>query len=629
MLQIYLLGAPTIVRDGNPVQGFVSHKAAALLYYLAATGQPHTRPALAALLWPDVADAQAKKNLRDVLSNLRRLFGGELTITRENVQFERLPHVAIDLPLLLATLESAQRSDTSSTFLRQVLEHYRGDFLAGFAVDQAEPFEIWLRDMREHLRQRVSQVLQHEIEAALARGDYQAGIEAATQLLTLEPWSEATHRQLMTLLAASGQRGAALAQYERCRAILAEELGVEPEPETVALYQRILARAEKPLHNLPVTGQLSSFVGRAQELAELQQLLSNQAGSGRIRLLTLLGLGGVGKTRLALEVGYQQLHRYFDGVYFVPLAALTVADANALAAAIAQAMGLTLHGKEAQTTTLLHYLRDKTLLLILDNFEQLLPPENAPAEVGAGNRVFHFLTELLQTAPDVQLLVTSRVRLQLQGEWLFPVQGMPVPPLLDTSQVEHFDAVQLFLQHARRVSPAFRPDAYEFQAIARICQAVAGLPLGIELAATWVQMLPCHEIAAELEQTLGFLHSSLHDIPERHRSLRAVFDYSWRWLSPADQTALTQLTIFRGSFDRRAAQQILGISLPQLMTLVNKSLLQTVSAGRYGLHELVRQFAAERISKRPSRFASATASITWSCSVPTPISSLAVSRTRQ
>lgn len=598
MLQIYLLGAPAVVRGGNPVQGFVSHKAAALLYFLAATGQPHTRTALAALLWPDVSDAQAKKNLRDVLSNLRRLFGGELTITRERVQFERLPHVAIDVHLLMETLETAQRGDASATFLRQVLAHYRGDLLAGFQVDQAEPFETWLRDEREQLRQRISQVLQREIEAALARGAYQEGIEAATQLLTLEPWSEATHRQLMILLAASGQRGAALAQFERCRAILAEELGVEPEPETIALQQRILARVEKPLHNLPVAGQLSPFVGRTQELAELQQLLSNQASGSRIRLLTLLGLGGVGKTRLALEVGIQQLHHYFDGVYFVRLAALTTADVNTLAAAIAQALGLSLQGQTAQTA-LLHYLRDKTLLLILDNFEQLLPVDTAPAESDKRNSVLNFLTELLQTAPEVQLLVTSRVRLNLQGEWLFPVQGMPVPPQLDTSQVEHFDAVQLFLQHARRVWPAFRPDAYEFQAIARICQAVAGLPLGIELAATWVQMLPCHEIAAELEQTFGFLESSLHDIPERHRSLRAVFDYSWRLLSPADQTALAQLTIFRGSFDRRAAQQILGISLPQLTTLLNKSLLQTASAGRYGLHELVRQFAAEMNEQDP------------------------------
>lgn len=592
MLQIYLLGAPIIVRDGHPVQGFVSHKAAALLYYLAATAQPHMRETLTALLWPDAADAQAKKNLRDVLSNLRRLFANELSISRQQVAFQRLPHVEIDCQLLLEALEGAQPGKASAALLQQVLTHYRGDFLAGFQINQAELFETWLRGEREHIRQRVSQFLHGEIEAALARGAYPEGIAAASHLLTLEPWSERAHRHLMSLLAASGQRSEALAQFERCRALLAEELGVEPDPTTLALYQRILARSEQPPYKLPA-GQGSPFVGRTQELADLNQLLRNQTNGGQSRLLTLLGMGGVGKTRLAIEVGRQQLPHFFDGVYFVPLATLTVADADALAAAIAQTLGLTFRGQEKQHTALLHALRDKTLLLILDNFEQLLPPNSPPVGTDQRNSVLDFLAELLRTAPALQVIVTSRMRLQLQGEWLFPVQGLPAPPQLDTSQVEHFDAVQLFLQQARRVWPAFQPDAYEFQAIARICQAVGGLPLGIELAATWVQMLPCQEIAAEIEQTLAFLESSLHDIPERHRSLRAVFDYSWRLLSTEDQRGLAHLTIFCGSFDRRAAQQILGISLPQLMSLVNKSLVQTVSAGRYGLHELVRQFASE------------------------------------
>ncbi len=598
MLQIYLLGAPTILRDGNPVQGFVSHKATALIYYLAATAQPHTRETLTALLWPDAADAQAKKNLRDILSNLRRSFANELLITRQSVAFQLSPQVEIDCHLLMRTLEDARGEAASTMLLHRLRTLYRGDFLAGFQINEAEPFETWLRDEREHLRQRVGQVLHGWVDAALTRGDHPFGIEAANQLLTLEPWSEITHRHLMTLLAASGQRGAALAQFERCRTILAEELGVEPEPATFALYERISSRTEKPRHNLPVAGQLSPFVGRTQELTDLQQLLRNQAGSGRVRLLTLLGLGGVGKTRLAIALGAKQLHHFFDGVYFVSLAALTVSDDSAVAAAIAQALGLPLRGQEKQTTSVLQYLRDKTLLLILDNVEQLLP--TGSTTVGANNRntMLDFLAEILRTAPEVQVIVTSLERLQLQGEWLFPVQGLPTPPQLDTSQAEHFDAVQLFLQHARRVWPAFQPNAYDLQAIARICQAVAGLPLAIELAAAWVQMLPCHELATEIENTLAFLESSLHDIPARHRSLRAVFDYSWRLLGAADQRALTQLTVFRGSFDRRAAQQILGVSLPQLTSLVNKSLLQTVSAGRYGLHELVRQFAAETLDQQ-------------------------------
>jgi DNA-binding SARP family transcriptional activator/predicted ATPase/Tfp pilus assembly protein PilF len=594
-LQITLLGSPRVAVDGAPVTGFVSSKAAALLYYLAATGRPHTRETLATLLWPEVADEPAKKNLRDVLSNLRRLLEPYLEITRQSVGWRINAAPDVDSRIFVAKVENAIRQSTTTTeqtaLLRTAVALYQGEFLQGFHINATEPFEEWQLAEREHLRQLAQQAFAALIEAASGRAAYTEGIDYATRLLVLEPWAEETHRRLMTLLVANGQRAAALAQFERCREMLVRELGVEPAPETVALHERIRA-ADPARHNLPAEVQLTPFVGRTQELAEINQLLHGSTPSGPVRLLTLVGLGGVGKTRLALQVALANLNRFLHGVYFVPLAALTAGDG--LVSALASALGFAFPGREAPATQLLNYLRDRELLLVLDNFEHLLTPSTLLPTAGAPAPEVTLLGEILRVAPQVKLLVTSRARLNLRGEWLFAVEGLPAPPYLDSANAEHFDAVQLFLHSARRTWLHFAPDGYDLQAIVRICQLVDGLPLGVELAAAWVQLLPCREIAAEIERSLAFLESPLVDATPRQRSLRAVFDYSWALLAPAEQQALTRMTVFQGAFDRTAAQSVAGLTLAQILALTNKSLVQTVAPGRYALHALVQQFATEK-----------------------------------
>ena len=329
-----------------------------------------------------------------------------------------------------------------------------------------------------------------------------------------------------------------------------------------------------PKHNLPA--QTTPFVGRQAELVELARLLEDRS----VRLVSIIGLGGMGKTRLALEAGAEQLDHFKQGVSFVPLAPLQ--SVEAMVPAIAGAVGLAFREAGDPRQQLLDHLRDKSLLLILDSFEHLLE--------GAG-----LLTDLLQAAPGLKMLATTRVRLNVQGEQLFQLAAMDLPDLDTAADAASYSAVKLFLQSARRVRPGFELDADSLRHITRICRLVGGMPLGILLAAAWVGMLSPAEIAEEVDRSLDFLETDLRDLPERQRSLRAVFDNSWKLLTEGEREVFRGLSVFRGGFTREAAQQVTGASLRELVGLVNKSLLSRAPAGRYEVHELLRQYAAERL----------------------------------
>lgn len=321
------------------------------------------------------------------------------------------------------------------------------------------------------------------------------------------------------------------------------------------------------------------LVGREAELARIAQLLAEPT----CRLLTFVGLGGVGKTRLAIQAATTaatQSTTFGDGVYFVALAGV---DAIAyLAPTIAKTLALPLAGAPDPQQQLLQFLRDRRLLLVLDNFEHL--------REGAD-----WLAEVVQMAPGVKLVITSRQPLNLLGEWVFAVESLPIPSSVQESQLTHNSAIALFLQSARRISPQFALTAANQGALVRICQLVEGMPLALELAATWVRLLSCAEIVQELEQSLDFLAVTMRGIPDRHRSLRAVFDHSWRLLRTEEQQVLRRLAVFRGSFSREAIHSVTGASLPLLAGLMTQSLLQRTTGGRYYLHELVRQYAAEQL----------------------------------
>jgi DNA-binding SARP family transcriptional activator len=528
VLSITLFGSPAVTQAGQPVVGFVSSKAAALLYYLAATQRIHSRDTLAALFWPDAPPETAKKNLRDILSNLRRLLGPYLAITRNEVGLDWKAGLAVDYADFLGQLAVANNEQTAAertTRLAAATNLYVGDLLAGFYLQEAEPFEAWLTGERDYARQRVFQSLHQLIDHAKQMGAYVEGIDYASRLLTYEPWDEQTHRDLMLLLAQSGQRGAALAQYEQCRRILAQELGIQPADETTELYDRLLAANDSPPHNLPAEAHLENLLGRRTEVAEIMRLLAQ----AECRLLTLTGLGGVGKTRLALQVARLNLNRFLDGVYWVALDAVDAAEL--LVSAIGDALGFTFPGREAPKTQLLNFLRNKELLLVLDNFEQLLSLPTAGESEPQRDLVIGLLAELMQATSGVKLLVTSRERLNLRAEWLFAVTGLPVPTIDDSGPDEDYAAVQLFVHSARRVLTGFTPSPGQITQIVRICHLVEGLPLAIELAASWTPVLTCAEMVSELELSLEILASPLHDTLAQQRSIRAVLDHAWQMVS--------------------------------------------------------------------------------------------------
>lgn len=594
-LTFRLLGKPHIDLNDQPLTGFISSKSQALLIYLAVTGRAHSRETLAGLLWGDMPEAQAAKNLRNVLSNLRSLVGSHLFITREEVAFDGQSEHWLDTSEFTAALSGDLAHKTLAT-LHNAVELYQGDFLEGFYVSEALTFEEWAAGRRSLLQGLIVQALHLLVVKHLEREEHAAGIDYANRLLAIEPWREETHRHLMILLARSGQRSAALAQYDLCRRALLDQLSIEPLPETTALYTRIRAAAAPPPHNLPP--QPTPFVGRTTELAEIARFFNNP----HVQLLTLVGPGGIGKTRLALQAAARFIdpnrsieQPFPDGVFIVPLAGLEASELHAsqlaLIAAIADALRFSFQGPIPQQAQLLSQLHDKKLLLVLDNFEYLVSEADQ-------------LADILRFVPGLRLLVTSRVRLNLQEEWLIEVAGLPVPlSAAEPSEiVMTYGAVQLFVQQAQRAHAGFQPDAAELAGVTRICQLVEGGPLGIEIAANWVRVLSCHEIALEIEHNLDFLTTHLHNVPERHRSLRVVFDYSWNLMTPQEQTVFRQLTVFRGGFRREAAAQIAGTSLSMLAELVDKSLLRRAAPGRYEVHDLLRLYAEEKLQADPEEY---------------------------
>ena len=331
-------------------------------------------------------------------------------------------------------------------------------------------------------------------------------------------------------------------------------------------------------NNLPILP--TPLIGRQREVDELTQLLRDP----QCRLLTLVGPGGIGKTRLAIEIASRVQVDFADGVYFISLAPVT--STRFFVPVIADAVGFAFRGSNPSDpkTQLFGYLKEKQILLLADNLEHLL------AEPG-----IELLAEFLANAPQVKLIATSRESLGFLGEWVFEVKGLPIP---ESGNAEN-TSMELFLQRARRAHVGFNATPEDYPAILRICQLVEGMPLGIELAAAWVRTLACEEIADQIERGLDFLNVSARDLPARHRSMRAVFDHSWKLLTEDEQGVLLRLSVFKGGFRREAAEQIAGATLSIISTLMTKSLVRRSGTERYDLHELIRQFALDRLAEKP------------------------------
>lgn len=616
-LYIDLLDTFQATLDGELITAFESNKARALLAYLVLENDhPQQRAFLASLLWPDTSERKARANLRHALANLRMVLGDRdadrpfLAVDQQTIQFINTNDCQIDVKVFTEYISMAsvhdhvdqEKCNDCALLLSEAERRYRGEFLKGFSVPSIY-YEEWVVVQREKLHIQLLDTLDHLATYYESKGDLQTARQYAHRQVELEPWCESAHRQMMRTFALNGQRGMALAQYQSCRQILITELGIEPEVETAVLFEEILKGDLQPTetpakiqtttqrkeslvipHNLPT--MLTPFIERPNLQSEIDVRLEDPQS----RLVTLFGSGGSGKTRLAQETAYRLMKKthpdmFSDGFFFIPLVSVRTTDDIVLT--IAQTVGLTYYGENEPEQQLLSYLKRKKMLLILDNFEHLVGDSN-------------FIVQILRKSPGVKILVTSRVKLNLPSEQVVPVSGMAYPASAsEFSSVAQYGAVQLFIQSARRVKPDFLLDADNATQVVHICQLVQGMPLGILIATAWLHMLTPVEIAVEIERSLDFLDVEWQEVPARQRSMRAVFNHSWRLLNDREKNLLCGLSVFREGCTREAVHAVIGASLRDLLGLINKSQLHRTPGGRYEMHELSRQYASEQLANNP------------------------------
>ncbi len=535
-------------------------KSLLLLCYLALEGA-RDRHHLSQVLFGQAQDPHG--SLRSTLRRLKQEAPGSLDLDGDFVQTA----LSCDARELLTRLEAGK--------LAPGVALYSGPFLAGLhSADWGVELEEWVYSTREYLASRVRSALLVLAEGQAASGRFGPAAGLAESALNLdgapEPEAE-TFKRLDCLLVAGHS---ALVARLRQRA---GEFGLELRHTVEDARQSL--RASAAVDHLGTGGRLperaTAFVGRSVERGEIVRALARP----EVRLLTLVGPGGIGKTRLALEVARTvQAHQAVAFASLEPVAAL-----RDLPRVIAQAAGLNLPGDQPPLPALQACLQGPPLLLILDGVEHLL---------GGAEQ----LQTLLQGCPNLTLLLTSRERLNLDEEWVLTIGGLNLPPPgASTAQIRDADAVDLFVLRARRASLAFAPGEADWAVIVQIAELVGGSPLGVELAAAWIRLMPLSEIARETQRSLDFLQAEGPSVPRRHQSVRAVFEQTWARLSEGDQAVMARLSVFHGGFTREAAGEVAGATLPVLARLLDKSLIRVMGAGRYDLHALILQFTRERL----------------------------------
>jgi predicted ATPase/DNA-binding SARP family transcriptional activator len=609
--------------DGRPLTEFESDKARALLIYLAMdVGRPHRREQLSALFWTEQDEKGALQNLRKTLHRLRQTLGytdrkpglgsGQsaqipdsplltsfLLITPQSVQFNADSDYELDVHRFQALIAETKhhrhrRLEACRSCIERLtraIQLYRGDFLAGFSIKDSPDFDEWVALHRERLCLQALDALSSLAAYHECRNEDATAIDYARRQLELEAWQEEAHRLLMRALARDGNRAAALAQYQTCQRILMKELGIEPEPDTTALYEQIktarMTDFSKKSVILHFPARVTSFVGREHELARISEALQDPD----CRLLTLIGTGGSGKTRLAVEAAMREAGAFEDGACFVALASL--ASSESIPAAVASALGMLLLPSQDPMSQVFRFLRDKDMLLVLDNAEHLLNEANAsPTSLAS------FVSGLMQACQKVVILATSRERLRLYGERELQVLPLPTPRLehaaggLTASALARFPAVELFVQRAQAVNASFRLDDSDAAAVGEICDRLDGLPLAIELAAARSKFFTPREMALQLNHRLAFLKAGARDLPARQETLWNTVDWSYGLLAPREQALFRRLAVFAGGFTRTAAEAICNAdgamgreTFDARAALVDKSLIyrapqQSDGAGR-------------------------------------------------
>lgn len=621
--QLSLFGGFQFAVHGHITDEFEADSARALCAYLFMhSGETLRRERLAALFWPDQPQAGALRNLRTALSRMRRGLGSlSDALQSDNQTVTFLPPAeawvdALAATALVAEVETHPHRRLAGCplcieKLQRLAGLYRGEFLAGF-TQESELFEEWAATQREFYHRAAIQAFDALADYHLLRQEWVNAQRCAQRALQWEPWREESHRHLMLALVGQGQRSAALRQFQLCLEILRREFGAPPQPETIELYEKILRQGVagtetdnvRPPMQLAPTGAHwlddLPLVGREQELATMLDLLV----SPTTRLISVVGEGGVGKTRLALRAARRAALCFNDGAFYVSLNPEEQADAQHLqpmeaAARVAQrialACAIALDEKENYVESVLSFFRKRSALLLLDSFEQ--HEEATP-----------FLLTLLENAPECALLVTAHRPLNVRIERALRLEGLEVTLHAD-AQAGVPNGLALFDALARRRGVVGVLDKAHQPAVTQICQAVGGLPLGIELAVACLPHIDRLQRSAWSTEALAQLleraaepdAQTMLDLPPRHRGLRALFQTAWRLLEPALQQTLANVALFRTAFSAEAAAAVLGVKKTEeagrlLSALMERSLLQPGHQGRFQLHDRVRRFAAEQLA---------------------------------
>jgi predicted ATPase/DNA-binding SARP family transcriptional activator len=600
-LGLEFLGLPQVHLDDTPV-ATDRRKAIALIAYLAVNDvnhspQKYSRDSLSALLWPDYDQARAFSNLRRTIWEIHQVLGESWLIAeRESVCLNEEAKIDLDVARFLDLISQGhQQTETALRVppLGDAVKLYRNHFLTGFSLKDAPNFNEWAFAESENLRRQLAEALIMLIESYCAQNQTESAIPYARRLVALDPLNESAHRQLMEVYLQGGQHSAALKQYQIFEQILRKELNLDPQPETRSLYKKIRKGEVKPVqvkkslesitppHNLPL--QLSTFIGREKQQNEMIQLIAKR------RLVTLVGAGGIGKTRLSLQVGQRLLNNYPDGVWFIALDSLS--DPTLVPQTVAAVFDIHDTTGRPITQTLIDSLREKTALLIFDNCEHLL------------ESCAQLITAILQDCPNVKIFATSRGTLNLTGETVIYIPSLSIPEQdVASDHLTEYESIGLFTERAALVQLSFRLTNQNAQAVVEICRKVDGIPLAIELAAARVDVLQVEEILRQLQDSFALLASDSIAILPRHQTLQASMDWSWGLLTVPERTLLQQLSVFAGGWTLETAQAVCdGDVLGLTSALVKKSLIVVNQVAgretRYRFHEIVREYALRKLSE--------------------------------
>ncbi len=588
-LHILLLGTPIITYQSTPIE-VDTRKAVALLSYLAIENTTISRDTLTTLLWPDYDEEHGRASLRRTLSVAHSALGRKwLCIDPRQISLIQAPGLFVDVLQFRNLIDAAHIPNGEDSFrnvqpLMDAINLYRGRFLAGFSLKDSAEFDNWQALISERLDQELHQAFDDLTTQLIQLQEFTTATNYLKHWLQLDPLSEPACFRLMQIYGQLGQRAAAIRQYKEYEILLNEELGIAPLQETIALYETILKDDFRPVslhipqaeklpadvvHYLPV--YTKPFIGRQTEIQTITEKLADPL----CRLLTIVGPSGVGKTRLAVEIARTQSDKFKHGAYILQLEVSVSEDA--LVTKLMDILEVTLHQNSSPKRQIIECLKNKNMLLIFDNFESYM--DRKP-----------LISEILEAAPHVKMLVTSQERLNVHEEWLIGLHGLE---LCGAPFTHNCEAIRLFIECALCIAPDFSLAGQE-QGIVQICRLLDGIPLAIELAAQWVELLSCQEIAAEIQNNYDMLQNSIVNIPDRHLSLRAAFEYSWNLLSGDLQKALQRLSIFEEGFTYQASSTIAKIPLDTLAKLVHRSILWNIGQERHSIPHAFKPYIQEK-----------------------------------